>query len=481
MNRILFTIFLLCFTAAFGQKNLKVYLDSKQYYAPEIGNYLEIQLLFAGYSIVYDDLSDSTMQGEVAIAIQLSQNDSVVLNDVYRLTTPVMRDSVVDDFYDIRRFPVKPGVYNMTLEVADINSANEPLRAVQPLVIEDYTSNIFISDVQVAEYARKGDGSSMFFKSGYDIYPRLSDYFADDAQTIPVYFEIYNTHLLTDSVFGLSQRVIDANTGEELHELSYTTRMNGSEVVPVIRQLEIEELKSGTYIIEYSVLSRDMKEMANMAYSFEREKAERTFTSTADVILDPAFQESMTDDSVAYYLASLIPISKPGEVRSILSILKKKDAEVQRKYIQQFWIHTSGNIKAYEEWIKYKLQVQLVERLYSNNFMRGFETDRGRVYLQYGAPTMIVTQPNSPTEYPYEIWQYNKIGVFSNKRFIFYNPDLVNNNYRLLHSDMVGELKNNGWPQALAKRNTTNGNVDDPNGTTQEHYGGNSNSLYRQY
>ena len=151
-----------------------------------------------------------------------------------------------------------------------------------------------------------------------------------------------------------------------------------------------------------------------------------------------------------------------------------------RKHIQAFWLQTAAQ-NTYEAWIKYKLQVQLVERVYSNNFQVGYETDRGRVYLQYGAPTTIVEKENSPTEYPYEIWQYNKIGSFSNKRFVFYNPDLVNNTYTLLHSDMIGELKNPGWPQILSKRNTSNGNVDDPNLFNQQHFGGASNDLFRQY
>jgi hypothetical protein len=129
----------------------------------------------------------------------------------------------------------------------------------------------------------------------------------------------------------------------------------------------------------------------------------------------------------------------------------------------------------YESWIKYKAQVRLVERSFRNNFQAGYETDRGRVYLQYGSPTNIIVRENNPMEYPYEIWQYNKIGKFSNKQFIFYNPDLVNNTHRLLHSDMVGELKNSGWQQTLSKRNTENGNVDDPNSAVQDQFGGNAN------
>jgi hypothetical protein len=131
--------------------------------------------------------------------------------------------------------------------------------------------------------------------------------------------------------------------------------------------------------------------------------------------------------------------------------------------------------------MKYKIQVQLVERIYSNNFQEGFETDRGRVYLQYGAPTNIIKKETSRSEYPFEIWVYNEIGKFSNKRFIFYNPDLVNNTYRLLHSDMIGELKNSGWQKELSKRNTTGGNVDNPNGNLQDEFGGGANEYFRQY
>ena len=122
-----------------------------------------------------------------------------------------------------------------------------------------------------------------------------------------------------------------------------------------------------------------------------------------------------------------------------------------------------------------------LDKIYKNNFQAGFETDRGRVYLQYGSPTTVLQKDVASNEYPYEIWQYNKIGKFSNKRFIFYNPDLVNNAYRLLHSDMIGELKNPSWQLVLNNRNTSNGSVDDPNQNVEKSYGGNSYNNFRQY
>lgn len=461
------------------KKNLKAYLDSKQFYAPGVGNYVEFHLQFAGYSLNYKGV-EGGLQGEVAIAMQIFQNDEVIASDAYRLTSPVMYDSIVEDFYDVKRFQLEEGVYDFHITLQDLNSELEALEATQTIIVDELADAISISDISVAEIATVGDPESNFYKSGYNIIPRISTFYPEQLNAIPVYFEIYNSKMLEDTVFGIKQRVINAATGKEVEDLTMFTRHYASDVVPVLRKVDINDVTTGKYILQYTLINRNMTELSTQTYEFERSNDPEIDYFSNEIVLDPAFQESISDDSVGYYLESLIPISRSGDVRNIIAIADTKDNERARKHIQLYWTKTTPE-NPYEGWIQYKQQVQLVEKLYANNFQEGFETDRGRVYLQYGAPTTISAKENSPTEYPYEIWQYNKIGAFSNKRFVFYNPDLVNKAYRLLHSDMVGELKNPAWPRELAKRNTTNGNVDDPNNSVIDHWGGNSNDLFRQY
>ncbi len=464
----------------FSQKTVKLraYVDNKQFFAPGIGNYLEVYMQYVGQSIQYKG-KENGLEGEIAVRMSILSGDSVVALDAYRLTTPFMKDSIVEDFYDVKRFVLKPGNYKLFLELMDLNSTQSPLSATLPIVIEDLNEGIAFSDIEIAELAYKGDENSPFYKSGLCIIPRLATFYPSELTTIPVYFELYNTSTLEDSVFAVKQMIKNEN-GIELPDYTVFTRHSSSTVVPIMRKVDISLLPTGKYTLNYTLLTRSMIELAEQSYEFDRSNDIDFAFQTETIVLDPNFQSSITKDSVAYYLESLIPISRPSEVKNIISTLKSKDEEKQRKHIQAFWALTApGN--SYDAWIKYKLQVQLVERVYSNNFQEGFETDRGRVYLQYGAPTNIVQKETSPTEYPYEIWQYNKIGSFSNKRFVFYNPDLVNNAYRLLHSDMIGELKNPGWPQTLAKRNTSGGNIDDPNLFMQDKYGDNANDLFRQY
>jgi GWxTD domain-containing protein len=168
------------------------------------------------------------------------------------------------------------------------------------------------------------------------------------------------------------------------------------------------------------------------------------------VILDPRFFEELPDDSVFYYLESLTPISSRADVSQIFTLIDQKDIELAKKYFQSYWIRTNPK-EPTDGWIKYKKLVLGVQKEYGTMLFPGYKSDRGRVFLQYGPPSARIQRPNEPGEYPYEIWQYYKISSFSNRRFVFFNPMSVGNEYVLLHSDLPGELFNNRWIQDLSR------------------------------
>jgi GWxTD domain-containing protein len=479
MRYILSFFILLTAIPLFSQNKLRAYLDNKQFYAPGVGNYVEFHLQFIGHTLNYKGVEGGLM-AELSVSFSIQKNGENVFSDAYRLNSPLMVDSIVDDFYDLRRVTLEPGNYTFKLVLDDLLNDESALTTSHSFYVEELSDGISISDIEIAEIAKAGDPNSPFFKSGLEIIPRLSTFYPEQLNKIPVYFEIYNSTLLSDSVFGIKQELINADTGDTLHGLTTYSRHRTDEVIPIFKTIDLEQIYTGKYILRYALINRKMSELAFQTYEFERSHDPLQDMSLLDITIDPSFQASITDDSIYYYLESIIPISGPQEIRNIARISKEKNPESARLYIQKFWNVTApGN--AYESWLRYKVQVQYVERIYANNFQEGFETDRGRVYLQYGAPTNVIIKENSPSEYPYEIWQYNKIGRFSNKRFIFYNPDLVNKAYRLLHSDMLGEIKNPAWPRELSKRNSTNGNVDDPNNGVIDQWGGNSNEFFRQY
>jgi len=474
------SVFLITPLSSFGQSpKLRAYLDTKQFYDPSIGNYLEIQMQFVGYSFNYSALKEG-LQATVAVRLKLISVNKDTLSDTYLLNSPVFKDSLIDDFYDIRRIKLAPGKYELSLELQDINNMSKTIRAQQTVEVVSLSNIASISTIEIAEYAYPDTLASTFQKSGFYLIPRISNYYPTQLNRLPVYFEVYNLNLSEDSIVGLKQTIINVESKVELENYTTFNRLKPELVTPIFKTVDLSLLPTGKYVLNYSLVNRLMEDKYQESYEFERTNDFMDSLQTEDIILDPSFQESISEDSVSFFLESLIPIAKPAEVKNIISTLKSKDIPLMRKHIQAFWKYTAPNAP-YDAWLNYKSQILLVEREYANNFQEGFETDRGRVYLKYGSPSTINARETSPTEYPYEIWIYNKIGAFSNRRFVFYNPDLVNNAYRLLHSDMLGELKNPAWQQILVKRNTMNGDVDNPNKFNQRVWGGNSNDLFRQY
>jgi GWxTD domain-containing protein len=461
------------------EKKIKAYLDTKEFYAPEIGNYLELYLQFVGPSVKYESTKDG-LQARVSLFFEVLKNDSVIKADAYILESPLIKDSVIDDFYEVKRFILEPGEYDLRIELSDLNNPKSNTGGKQKIKIEDFKTKPSISDIEVAEYAYESEQENNFVKSGYHIIPLISNYFPADLTKIPAYFEVYNADKIGDSIVGVIQKIINDDNDLEMEEFASFSRVKPDAVIPFFKKSDISKLPTGNYRMEVILTDRKLNPIVKNSYSFQRSNDLEIEFNPENIVLDPAFQNTITDDSVFHYLESLIPIAKPAEIKNIIATYKTKDKEKSRKHIQAFWVQTA-NKESYDSWLKYKHQVQQAEQMYRTNYQQGFETDRGRVFLKYGAPNNIVSKETSPSEYPYEIWTYNKIGKFSNKRFVFYNPDLVNNAYRLLHSDMLGELKNPAWQQILNNRNTVNGDIDNPNKFNEDHWGGNSNDYFRQY
>lgn len=465
------------------EKKVKAYLNERQFFAPSEGNYYEVQLHFAGHTLNYVSENGETF-AEVEITQLFSQNDTIVQFDKYALKGPLVVDSIVDDFHDIQRYSLKPGTYQYELTIRDKNSENPPISVDKEIQIEDMGDAVEVSNLSAAESIRPARKKrNVFTKLGYDVVPMVTNYYPTELQRLPYYVEVYNTdRFYDDSIYVVQQKLVSNNQNLDLEKYTRYFRYEIAPVQPIAKYVDITTLPTGSYTLQINVLNRDKEVIAQETFDFDRNNTtEMNEIAYQSSVLDPAFAESIPDDSTGYYVASLIPISSPAEVKNIIQLLKEKDGEKNEKYLQAYWKATNPQ-NPYEGWMRYKAQVQMVERLFATNYQVGFETDRGRVYLQYGPPSQLTERPSSPSEYPYEIWQYDKIGRFSNKRFVFYSPTNLNRDYRLLHSNMVGELQNYRWRYALNKRNTPDENLDNPNGSGyQQHFGGNSSLYYNSY
>ena len=110
MKKLLLLFLLLCaqHQQVAAQTKIKAYLDTKQFYATELGNYIEIYLQFVGRSVKFEAVNNG-IQAKIALDFSILQKGNVIRKDAYVLTSPLAIDSVQDDFYEVKRFALPPG------------------------------------------------------------------------------------------------------------------------------------------------------------------------------------------------------------------------------------------------------------------------------------------------------------------------------------------------------------------------------------
>jgi GWxTD domain-containing protein len=187
------------------------------------------------------------------------------------------------------------------------------------------------------------------------------------------------------------------------------------------------------------------------------------------------------------YLRCLRPIASSSEIGFLENQLKEKNLLLMQQFLFVFW-KTRNPDNAEISWLEYYKEVMKVNKEFGTYGLKGYDTDRGRVYLQYGPPDQRSVADHEPSAYPYEIWEYytifdkkqiltNPNNKQSNKRFVFYNPDLVTNKYRLIHSTAKGEVYNTSWELLLNKRDTQTNDFDVEK--SPDHMGGNADDYFR--
>ncbi len=472
----------LIFASLIGQATPQVYFNYKVFYTPEQDSYITTMLQFSSGTFKYNSNDKGDLYTEVEITQIFRAEDSIVLADKYVLTSPLMKDSIVEDFFDIQNYGLAPGVYNYELIIKDLISGEE-VSGEQSVLLKSFTPNhIQLSDIEFISDAYQSTEQNNFTKNGFFMLPYLTNYFPPENDKIAFYFEIYNA----DKVIGKEEKylltygITDYQTGEKIADIFKFQKVQTDKVTPIIAFLPIDKVPTGEFSLDIHLIDKTGDTLITNNTYFQRrnDAMDSQLITLEDIEIDRSFQTEIARDSIPYFLASLMPISPRYEYESIRQLFKEKDTTQMEKYFYAFWKQTSPE-KPYDAWLKYRAQVYYTQELFGTQIKAGFETDRGRIYLKYGAPNSVIDRPNEPSAYPYQIWHYYRIGQRSNIMFVFYNPDLITNDYPMLHSELPGEIQNYRWETVLHQRDTPNTNLDNPGESGTIHYGGNSGLYFR--
>lgn len=463
---------------------LQAYLNFNRFLAGDEGAYLETYLQVKGTSIVYDKASEEEdLSGKVEITqLILGAQDSIVDFKKYVLNNPVAGDSILLDILDQQRFQLDPGKYTFEISIVDLKAENPaPFQHSEFLEIPEYNDAPALSDLQLVESFVKTEETGPLSKSGYDLVPMAIQFFPSMYDKIATYFEIYNSVEAFDKEKFLVQIYIeDYETGDKIPTYAKMLKKEAAEVIPVIQVFNIMDLPSGIYNLVAEIRDKENNLLAQEKTFFQRDNPIISLNeddlASVDLKSTNMFR-GMSSDSLQYFLAALHPLATDSELRWYGTTLKEANDSTRQQFFYLFWSNRNPEDPDLA-WDRYRAQIYQTNDMFGTTIKEGWETDRGRIFLKYGAPNTVTDRPNEPSSYPYQIWHYYQVGNFTNIRFIFYNPDLVTNDYELLHSNMRGEIQNYRWQTFLNNRNTPQGNIDNGINGNSQHWGSQSEELF---
>ncbi|MGZ3921227.1 MAG: GWxTD domain-containing protein [Bacteroidia bacterium] len=468
---------LLVFLKASYFSQIISYFNTGTFNVPGQKPFLETYLTLIGNSFSYKTVG-THYQNSVNISLLIYKDSAIVHANKYNLISPAFSDTLkAPTFIDNQRYPLDNGNYMLEVTISDnYNPKQRPVQLKQKFQISFQPDKIESSSIEVLESYKKATVVSGVTKSGFDLIPYNVNYFPESQNELSFYFESYNT----DTVLGANKPFIyyyyieGSDNLVKLNSYGAFKKQNAAKVNPLLAKLDISKLGSGNYNLVIEIKDEKNIIRHQKKYFFQR------LNKAVDIAALYGYSEKKTiaeffgscnnADTLKMFVECLWPIANGLDKERVINQAVKKDKEMMKKFVIDFWQRRAADTaNPLKMWAAYYKDVQQVMVLFKCGKQPGYYTERGRVYLQYGAPSQRSIQNVDLNTFPYEIWQYYRLNdrsngqFFSNRKFVFVNKNIADDCHTLVHSDMRGEIYNDRWRFELTRRN--NNGVANPDNT----------------
>ena len=484
MKKFSFVLMLLAIAWQSRSSDLQVYYYYAPFYNSTVGNYIETYFTVVGNSAVFVKNETGKYQATIEVTMLFNQDGVVKEFRKYNLKSPEVKDTLTKpNFIDLQRINLKEGNYNFEMKIKDLQSPGSKEFIFHDIIVVSHNVNeIVCSGIEFLEKYSVTQTENSLSRNGYDMVPYVADYYPSDMKNFTFYFEIYNTKAVLgiDQDFLLRYFIESTTLKEPINNFVSSKKQKTSDVVPILGEFSIDGLETGNYNFVVEVRNKENKVVAIKKSFFQRSnpKAKVNWEKLNEIIVEYTFVEDIkSKDSLKGSILEMYPISDVAERNYGVNVMNSDSLGLLQKYFFSFW-KSRNNLQPEVEWKKYKAQVEYVNKMYGSQIKKGYESDRGRVYLQYGAPDGVTESKHEPAAYPYEIWRYYVLGNQRDRHFVFYSPELVGDDYILLHSDAFGEIFDKNWERKLSKRNNS---LYNPNSTeSDDQWGSKANEKYKE-
>ncbi|MCQ2284388.1 MAG: GWxTD domain-containing protein [Bacteroidales bacterium] len=486
MKKLFFLLTVSLFALSIQAQNMKAFISHKAYCTQKMQPYIEFTFIVGGNTVNYVlDEQSRKWVADVDVRVDVKQGDSIVKTLHYILGSDYFEDSVRNskpDFADIQNLPVPNGDFFLEFSLKDLHSDSAALKYIDRIQVNFPEDKISSSRISLYESIGAPEAPGLYVKYGKNMPPLYYNHVPEKQYSLPFAVEFYNTK----NILG-ANKPIKAKCYIEMAESKLVFSPNSiitkdlmtDNLVLVVDQFNVFKLPSGNYNVVVELYDEmDSLLLINKLF-FQKSNPSVQFdiNSYNDIVIDNSFVANMDDRAVLEdYIRSLYPISSNMERSFFDQRMKLVEVDQLKRFFYSFWLARDPN-NPEAAWNKYNKMVSYVQERFGSKQVKGYRTDRGRVYLQYGQPNDIKEVPSDPVTVPYEIWHYYYLDDQSNVKFVFYDPSLVGNDYELLHSNKYGEPYDTNWKMKLVKNLQPQKDIYAPD--PDDYWGGDINGNWR--
>jgi GWxTD domain-containing protein len=337
--------------------------------------------------------TDSGFQAEVQIELYLTKEGQ---DFVFNRT--ISRKVLVTDYNETNskdklntlytEVEVDSGQYEALVTVSDRNS-NKQFSQKKTLSVSyahDENKKLGLSDILFFSQCEKDkDGNISRFE------PELTNNFSGMGKFVYAYF---NSFSFGDQDSMLVQYAVKDNRGVVIQQNKYILKRNSGLMEHFIR-LNRYYFGRNTYTLEVSanIGNQWITKLNSFGFFWK-------YVPNTQQDLDLAIE----------YLRYIAPGDSIKHYRD-------KSFEEKQQFFRRFWRQNDPNPDTEENelMIEYYRRVNLANENFSATGVRGWLTDRGRIYIKFGQPDEIDRHPFEASTYPYVVWHYYSV----RKTFVF--------------------------------------------------------------
>ncbi|MBN1481532.1 GWxTD domain-containing protein [candidate division KSB1 bacterium] len=452
-----FLLFLSLFPILLQAQNLRVSVDWALFDVDAENTFIEIYFSFLQSDLNFtktDQHCTATTLGQFFVL----KNEEIVKEFAWKTETVVQDTLELEqqkNIVDKVGFLIPVGEYDCKFRLTDLVNRDNADSTTWILKNLSPPAKPHLSEIQLASTIRRAqeeEKSSPFYKNSLIVEPNPSLIYSYNKPALFFYLEAYNLDAAVLPGGYTVKYYVNDSDGDLVQDIDPKSVKKNQVVNRSVEfgMLNVGELTTGSYVFVVELLDMNNNIFATQQKKFYALQKD-AFQRQAMVVQTVPFESSI--------FATIDSADIETEFQMIFYILTKEEHPVykgitglaaRRQFLYGFWQSKfpSENVNDNPHRNEYFNRKNIADERFNAFKMSGWVTDRGRVYMVYGEPDDIERYPMEPQLYPHEIWFYNDLqgGV----RFVFVDLE-GHKNYRLIHSDLDGEISDRNYRNTLQR------------------------------